>query len=89
MRIDLSEHAKEQIRIRKIDLTELVDCLSAPDDLLYDVKEKTFIAVKRLNGKLLVVIYSAERQIKVVTAFRTDKLNIVENRIAKGRWVRI
>jgi len=64
MRIDLSEHAKEQVRIRKIDLTELVDCLSAPDDLLYDVREKTFIAVKRLNGKLLVVIYSAERQIK-------------------------
>jgi len=27
--------------------------------------------------------------VKVVTAFRTDKLSMVDNRVKRGRWVRI
>ena len=51
-------HAEEQMRIRKIDKKEVIDALSNPDDLLYDVLEKTFVAVKRLNRKYLIVIFS-------------------------------
>ena len=64
--------------------------MSNSDDLLYDVLEKTFVAVKRLNRKYLIVIFSiGVGFVKVVTAFRTDKLSMVDNRIKKGRWVKV
>lgn len=88
--IVFTQHAEEQMRIRKIDRNEVIDTLNDPDDLLYDVLEKTFVAVKRLNGKILIVVFSISSGfVKVVTAFRTDKLSMVDNRIKKGRWVRI
>ncbi len=88
--IIFTQHAEEQMGIRKIDKKEVIDTLNNPDDLLYDVLEKTFVAVKCLNGKYLIVIFSVDVGfVKVITAFRTDKLNLVDNRIKKGRWVRI
>ncbi len=88
--ITFTQHAEEQIRIRKIDKKEVIDTLSNPGDLLYDVLEKTFVAVKRLNRKYLIVIFSIGAGfVKVVTAFRTDKLSMVDNRIKKGRWVKV
>ena len=88
--IDVSDHAKDRLRRRRIDLSEVIDCLSNPDEIFYDVKEKTFVAVKFLNGKILVIIYAVEGdRLRVVTAFRTDKLNMVNNRIKSGRWVKI
>jgi len=88
--IEVSEHARWRLKRRKIDLSEVIDCLPNPDEILYDVKEKTFVAVKRLNGKILVVAYVVEgERVRVVTAFRSDKLNMIKNRIESGRWVKI
>ena len=90
MMIKLSKHAREQIKVRKITLEEIINCLKDPDDVLYDVKENTFVSIKRLNGKILVTIYTFEEENpKVVTVFKTDKLSMVKNRIKPGRWVRI
>lgn len=90
MMIKLSKHAREQIKVRKITLEEIINCLKDPDDVLYDVKENTFVSIKRLNGKILVTIYTFEEENpKVVTVFKTDKLSMVKNRIKSGRWVRI
>jgi len=88
--IKLSKHAREQIKVRKITLEEIINCLKDPDDVLYDVKENTFVSIKRLNGKILVTIYTFEEENpKIVTVFKTDKLSMVKNRIKPGRWVRI
>ncbi len=88
--IIFTRHAEEQIKLRKIDKSEVIDALNNPDELLYDTLEKTFVAVKQLNGKYLIVIFNVDmRLIKVVTAFKTDKLSMVDNRVKKGRWVRI
>ena len=90
MMIKLSKHAREQIKVRKITLEEIINCLKDPDDVLYDVKENTFVSIKRLNGKILVTIYTFEEENpKIVTVFKTDKLSMVKNRIKPGRWVRI
>ena len=90
MMIKLSKHAREQIKVRKITLEEIINCLKDPDDVLYDVKENTFVSIKRLNGKILVTIYTFEEENpKIVTVFKTDKLSMVKNRIKSGRWVRI
>ena len=73
------------MRIRKIDKNEVIDTLNNPDDLLYDVLEKTFVAVKRLNGKYLIVVFSVGVGfVKVVTTFRMDKLSMVDNRVKRG-----
>ena len=88
--IVFTQHAEEQMRVRKIDKKEVIDTLNNPDDLLYDLLEKTFVAVKRLNGKYLIVVFSLSAGfVKVVTAFRTDKLSMIDNRVKKGRWVKI
>jgi len=88
--IVFTQHAEEQMRVRKIDKNDVINTLINPDDLLYDVLEKTFVAVKHLNRKYLIVIFSVGvGLVKVVTAFKTDKLSMIDNRIRKGRWVRI
>ena len=38
--IVFTQHAEEQMKIRKIDKKEVIDTLNNPDDLLYDVLEK-------------------------------------------------
>lgn len=69
------------MKVRKIDKNEVIDTLNEPDDVLYDVLEKTFVAVKQLNAKFLVVIFSMGGGVaKVVTAFKTDKLSMIDNR---------
>ncbi len=90
MIIKLTKHAEKQIRVRKISVDEIIECLSKPDEIFYDVKEKTFISTKQLNRKILIVIYTLEGEIpKVVTAFRTDRLNMIYNRVKSGRWVKL
>ncbi len=88
--IKFTKHAEEQMKIRDLSAEDVIGCLKNPDDVLYDVKERTFVAVKRLDGKLLITIYTIEgEEPKVITVFRTDKLSMVENRIRSGRWVRL
>jgi hypothetical protein len=43
--IIFTQHAEEQMRIRKIDKNEVIDTLNNPDDLLYDVLEKILSSV--------------------------------------------
>ena len=79
--VNFTRHAEEQMKVRKIDKNEVIDTLNEPDDVLYDVLEKTFVAVKQLNAKFLVVIFSMSGGVaKVVTAFKTDKLSMIDNR---------
>ena len=49
--IIFTKHAKEQMKIWKIDKSDVFDALNNPNELLYDKIEKTFVAVKHLNGK--------------------------------------
>jgi len=49
-----------------------------------------FIAVRKVDDRLSVVAYLLLGDtVRVVSAFLTSKLNIVEKRVSKGRWRRL
>jgi len=64
--------------------------LKNPDEILFDKETGYFIAVRKIDNKLCIAAYVLTGDVsKVVSAFLTSKLNIVENRIRKGRWIRL
>jgi len=58
-----------------------------PDRVLFDRESGYFIAVKKVNNMLLIIAYLLfEERVKIITAFLTSDPNIVERRVASGRW---
>ncbi len=54
---------------------------------MFDEEIGYFIAVKKIDDRLLIVAFLLmEDIIRVISAFSTSKLNIVEGRIRSGRW---
>jgi len=87
MTIEFSPHAKKRIRIRGIAEADVISALKNPDKILFDEDTGNFIAVKKINDKILVVVYFiVGNVVRVVSAFITSKLDIVDKRIKKGRW---
>ena len=68
MRIDYTEHAKEQMGERKIEGVWVESTIKSPDFTERKTLTK-YMARKRLNGKSLEVIYIKERYIKIVTVY--------------------
>ncbi len=80
---------KKRVRTRGIAEADVISALKNPDKILFDEDEDTgnFIAVKKINDKILVVVYFiVGNVVRVVSAFITSKLDIVDKRIKKGRW---
>ncbi|WP_456328593.1 DUF2283 domain-containing protein [Archaeoglobus sp.] len=66
---------------------DVISALKNPDKVLFDEDTGKFIVVKKINDKILVVAYMiAGNVVRVVSAFITSKLDIVDKRIRKGRW---
>jgi len=42
-----------------------------------------------MGDHALIVVYTPSHPVKVISVITTSKLNIVENRIKKGRWVKV
>lgn len=90
MSIELSLHAKKRLKMRGINEKDVLMTLRNPDKILFDEETGNFIAVKKLNDKILIVAYTTVKGIaKIVSAFQTSKLNIIGKRIKKGRWRQI
>ena len=87
MTIEFGPHAKKRLKIRGIAEAEVISALKNPDKVLFDENTGNFIAIKKINDKILVVAYAiAGSVVRVVSAFITSKLNIVDRRIKRGRW---
>lgn len=87
MTIEFSPHAKKRLKIRGIAEAKVISSLKNPDKVLFDEDTGNFIAVKKINDKILVVAYMiAGNVVRVMSAFITSKLDIVDKRIRKGRW---
>ena len=67
MRIQYTNHAKDQIRKRKIHFVWIEEKIQKPDTKQKGGKK--YWAKKKLNGKTLKVVYVKEEAIKVITAF--------------------
>ena len=87
MSIELSPHAKKRLKVRGINEKDVLMTLRNPDKVLFDEETGNFIAVRKINDKILIVAYTTVKGIaKIVSAFQTSKLDIVDRRIKKGRW---
>ena len=74
--IEFTRHAEEKLRERRITKDEVIDVITNPDEVLFDTVKGNLVAIRT-------------KPIRVVTALVTSKLNIVENRVGRGRWVRL
>ncbi|WP_456478585.1 DUF4258 domain-containing protein [Geoglobus ahangari] len=87
--IEFTPHARERMEKRSVTEDEVRDALENPDELLYDTKTGNFIAVKEQESRYLIIVYVPMEVYRIVSVVVTTKLNIIENRIRKGRWVRV
>jgi len=88
VKIEISPHAKRRLKVRTIPENLIADAVKNPDSVLYDRKSGYFIAVKKVEERLLIVAYLMhEDHAKIITAFMTSDFNIVEKRIKRGRWI--
>ena len=54
------------------------------------MKEGNFVAVKKIDNKLLIVIFEEVFGcFKVISAIKSSKLNLPENRVKRGRWIEV
>jgi len=54
MSIELSLHAKKRLKMREINEKDVLMTLRGPDKMLFDEGTGNFIAVKKLNDKILL-----------------------------------
>lgn len=66
-------HALERMKRRGISREEVEACITNPDKI---IENEEFKCVKKLNNKLLIVVYRIEAgTITVITAYHTSKLH--------------
>jgi len=87
--IEFTKHAEEKLKERGITKEEVIDVITNPDEVLFDTIKGNLVAIRKINDYYLIVIYTPTKPIRVVSALVTSKLNIVENRVRKGRWVKV
>ncbi len=71
--IEFSEHAIARMNRRKVSKVEIIETLGNPDDVLFDIQTGYFIAIRKRNGKWLIVVYVPEDNIKIISAIVTSK----------------
>ncbi len=57
MKVEISAHARRRLVIRGISENTVLNTLRNPDNILFDEETGYFIAVKKINNKLLIVAF--------------------------------
>ncbi|WP_148882906.1 DUF4258 domain-containing protein [Thermococcus aciditolerans] len=94
MKIVLTEHAKERLKEREIDLKEVEAAINLPRRKFYDLRSGHFIAVglRNIPGHWLIIAYDKrEDTVEVITVIDTSKSldKIIERRLSSRRWVEV
>ncbi len=87
--IQFTDHARMRLREREIPEQDGIETVKNPDEVLFDADKGNLVAVKKVGDMYLIVIYAPSKPVRVISIIQTSKLNIVENRIKRGRWVRL
>jgi len=91
MKIQFTKHAYLKLREREIEEFEVRQVIEHPEEILLDTETGNIIIVGdrslKIGHKLLVVL-SKDMQ-KVVTLIDTSKIDIINRRKEKGRWVKV
>ncbi|WP_290595851.1 MULTISPECIES: DUF4258 domain-containing protein [unclassified Archaeoglobus] len=87
--VKFTDHARKRLQEREIPEQDVINAVKDPDDVLFDADKGNLVAVKKVGDVHLIVVYAPSRPLRIISVIQTSKLNIVENRIRKGRWVRL
>ncbi len=87
--IQFTDHARMRLREREIPEQDVIETVKNPDEVLFDADKGNLVAVKKVGDMHLIVIYAPSKPVRVISIIQTSKLNIVENRIKRGRWVKL
>jgi Domain of unknown function (DUF4258) len=73
---------------RNVKISDVFTTISTPDDIYEDAEHGTLIAIKKVNGKSIILSYKMENdKAKVITLFYTTKLDkLLKTKKARGAW---
>jgi hypothetical protein len=91
MSVQFSHHALEKMRRRDVKTSDVYATLEAPNEVYEDVEHETFIAVKKVNAKSIILAYKTDANVvKVITLYHTTKLDrLIKSKTVRGAWKRI
>lgn len=86
--VKFSIHAKEKMQSRGVNISDILAAVAEPDSLYNDFEHGTLIAVKKVNGNSIIIVYKIENnEAKVITLFYTTKLDkLIRAKVARGAW---
>jgi hypothetical protein len=91
MKIQFTKHAYLKLKEREIEKEEVKQIIEHPEEILLDTETGNIVIVGdrslKIGHKLLVVL--SEDMQKVVTLIDTSKIDIINRRKKKGRWIKI
>jgi len=91
MSVQFSRHALEKMRRRNVKTADVYATLKSPDEVYEDVEHGTMVAVKKVNGKSIILSYKMEAEVvKVITLYYTTKLDrLLKAKTVRGAWKRV
>lgn len=91
MEIRFGKHAEIAMLSRGIKATLILQTLKKPREKFFDISTGHMVAVRRINGNSLVVVYDvAGKTYEVVTVFATSRIEkIIKRKVEIGYWARL
>lgn len=91
MEVRFSRHAVEKMHRRDVKVSDIHLTLKFPDEVYEDIEHGTFVAVKKIDAKSIVLAYTVDGEaVKVITLYYTTKLDrLLEAKLVRGAWKKI
>jgi len=92
MHFEYSVHAEQKFKERGISKSEVEEVLKSPEDVFLDIETGNLVAVGKRRpkeGHKLIIVYLPGKRIKVVTVIDTSRMEIIDRREERRRWVKI
>jgi len=88
--VEFSGHAIEKMKARHISESDIQSALKEPSDLFYDVEHETFVAIKPLRDRYLVILCTRKNEtLSVVTVYFSTKIDkLIDSKIRRGAWIK-
>jgi len=90
-RIEFTSHGKLRAAERSITKDLIQKALSKPSSSFYDLRSATHVALKKLDGQHLLVVYVRQAaEIRIITTFITSNAKeIIEAKVKSNVWVKV
>lgn len=91
MEFEFTLHARLKMEERNIDEKEVSKAIKEPEEIFLDVDTGNIVVTRTVENKpghKLIVVMSYDMK-KVITIIDTSKIEIIERRKEKLRWIKI